>query len=72
MTNTETLEIQYVSDQEGNLTGVFVPIALWQDLEAELETRYLLQSSAMRERLLEARARDGGVPLEETLEKFGV
>ena len=50
-------KVQYVSDAEGNLTGVFVPIEVWQELSSEFETRYLLNSKAMRERLLAAKAR---------------
>jgi hypothetical protein len=66
-----TLEaIQYVSDREGNLTGVFVPIEVWREIESELETQYLLQSPVMRKPLLEALGRDQGLSLEETLEKF--
>jgi PHD/YefM family antitoxin component YafN of YafNO toxin-antitoxin module len=72
MSNAALEKIQYVSDQNGNLTGVFLPIEVWRELESELETRYLLQSEAMRERLLEARKRDEGIPLEEALEKLGI
>lgn len=72
MSNATLEKLQYVSDQNGNITGVFVPIEVWRELESELETRYLLQSETMRERLLEARKRDEGIPLEEALEKLGV
>jgi PHD/YefM family antitoxin component YafN of YafNO toxin-antitoxin module len=72
MSNAALEKLQYVSDHNGNVTGVFVPIEVWREIEAELETRYLLQSEAMRKRLLEARKRDEGIPLEEALEKLGV
>jgi hypothetical protein len=72
MSNATLEKVQYVSDQNGNLTGVFLPIEVWRELESELETRYLLQSDVMRQRLLEARQRDEGIPLEEALEKLGV
>ncbi len=65
MSNAALEKVQYVSDQNGNLTGVFLPIEVWQELESELETRYLLQSEVMKQRLLEARQRDEGIPLEQ-------
>jgi hypothetical protein len=70
MSNATLEKVQYVSDQNGNLTGVFLPIEVWRELESELETRYLLQSDVMKQRLLEARQRDEGIPLEEALEKL--
>jgi guanylate kinase len=72
MSNATLEKVQYVSDQNGNLTGVFLPIEVWRELESELETRYLLQSEVMKQRLLEARKRDEGILLEEALEKLGV
>jgi hypothetical protein len=72
MSNATLQKVQYVSDQNGNLTGVFLPIEVWRELESELETRYLLQSDAMNQRLLEARQREESIPLEEALEKLGV
>lgn len=72
MSNAALEKVQYVSDQNGNLTGVFLPIEVWRELESELETRYLLQSDAMKQRLLEARQREEGIPLEEALEKLGL
>jgi hypothetical protein len=67
MSNATLEKVQYVSDQNGNLTGVFLPIEVWRDIEADI-----LQSDVMRERLLEARKRDEGIPFEEALEKLGV
>lgn len=54
--------IQYVSDADGNLTGVIVPIDLWREILAEKETAYLLQSEAMWRRLLKARRRKEETP----------
>jgi PHD/YefM family antitoxin component YafN of YafNO toxin-antitoxin module len=65
-------DIQYISDAEGKPTGVIVPIDLWREISAERETAYLLQSEAMRQRLLEARERREGIPLEEVREKLGI
>jgi PHD/YefM family antitoxin component YafN of YafNO toxin-antitoxin module len=62
--------IQYVSDTEGNLTGVIVPIGLWREILSEKETAYLLHSEAMRLRLREARKRQEGISFEEVREKL--
>ena len=65
-------QIQYVSDADGNTIGVIVPIDLWRAIESERETAYLLKSEAMRKRLLEAKDRSEGVPLEEVRAKLGI
>jgi antitoxin YefM len=64
--------VQYISDTDGTPLGVFVPIELWQEIESEKETAYLLESEKMKERLLEAKNRDGGLSLEDVREKFGI
>jgi hypothetical protein len=66
------IDIQYVSDEDGNPTAVIVPIDLWREIASERETAYLLQSEAMRKRLLEARERREGIPLEEVRAKLGI
>ena len=65
-------DIQYVSDENGNPTAVIVPIDLWREIASERETSYLLQSDTMRKRLLEARERREGIPLEEVRAKLGI
>lgn len=65
-------EIQYISDEEGNPTGVIVPIDLWREIASERETAYLLQSETMKRRLLEARERREGIPFAEVREKLGI
>lgn len=69
---TTPTELQYISDEEGNLTGVLIPIDLWHDIASELETSHLLKSEKMKRRLLEAKQRSKGIPLEEALEKLGI
>ncbi len=64
--------IQYISDENNQITGVIVPIDLWRELQGEKETAYLLDSVAMRERLLAARQRKEGISLEDACEKFGI
>ena len=66
------VEIQYISDESGNTVGVIVPIELWRELESERETAYLLKSENMKQRLLEAKGRQAGIPLEEAREKLGI
>lgn len=68
----ETLQLQYVTDEEGHTTSVIVPIELWRELISEKETAYLLQSDEMRKRLMAAKERDSGIPFEVVREKFGI
>ncbi len=51
---------------------MIVPINLWHELQSEKETAYLLQSEAMKERLLAAKKRNEGISLEESCEKLGI
>lgn len=66
------IDLQYVSDEEGNPTAVIVPIDVWREISSERETAYLLQSEAMKRRLLEARERREGMSLEEVRAKLGI
>jgi PHD/YefM family antitoxin component YafN of YafNO toxin-antitoxin module len=67
-----TDDLQYVTDAEGKPTAVLVPIDLWNEIASERETEYLLRNPAMRARLLAARARTGGIPLDDALAKLGL
>lgn len=53
-------QIQYISDDQNNVTGVIVPIDLWKEIESEKETAYLLKSETMKKRLIEAKFRKEG------------
>ena len=64
--------VQYISDDNNNITGVIVPIDLWRELQSEKETAYLLKSEPMRTRLLQARKRRKGITLKDACEKLGV
>jgi antitoxin YefM len=64
--------LQFVSDESGNAIAVIVPIDIWREIESERETAYLLNSDAMRRRLLEAKSRTGGVSLDEVRQKLGI
>ena len=65
-------EVQYVSDADGKPLGVIVPIELWQEIESERETAYLLKSDAMKRRLSEAKNRQQGISLEAVRAKLGI
>ena len=65
-------QIQYISDENDNVTGVIVPIDVWRELQSEKETAYLLKSVTMKKRLIEAKKRKGGMPFDEACEKLGV
>ena len=65
-------QVQYISDDQNNITGVIVPIDLWHELQSEKETAYLLESETMKERLLQARKRDQGIPFDEACEELGI
>jgi len=64
--------IQYISDAQDNVTGVIVPIDLWQEIESEKETAYLLKSVTMKKRLIEAKNRKEGIPFDKACQKLGV
>jgi PHD/YefM family antitoxin component YafN of YafNO toxin-antitoxin module len=49
-----------------------VPIDLWEEIESEKETAYLLKSDKMKERLLEAKERREGMPFEDVRQKLGI
>jgi hypothetical protein len=65
-------QIQYISDENNNITGVIVPIDLWQELQSEKETAYLLKSKTMKRRLLKAKKGKEGIRFEEVRTKLGV
>lgn len=65
-------QVQYVSDESGATTAVIVPIELWHEIESEREAAYLLKSESMRRRLLEARSRQEGIPIEDAVEKLRI
>jgi PHD/YefM family antitoxin component YafN of YafNO toxin-antitoxin module len=70
--NVEDVDIQVVSNEAGEPTAVLVPIALWREIASERETAYLLKSETMRQRLLGAVKRTGGISLDEAFVKLGL
>lgn len=65
-------DIQFVTNAAGETVSVIVPIKLWQEIESERETAYLLASETMKRRLLDAKVRQEGISLEEARAKLGV
>jgi len=65
-------QVQYVSDEQGKVQSVIVPIELWREVLSERETAYLLKSEAMRQRLLAAIQRQEGIALEDALAQLGI
>jgi predicted RNA polymerase sigma factor len=68
----DTAAIQYVLDEQGNTTAVIVPIELWRELQSERETAYLLKSNAMKQRLIEAKNHQEGIPFEAVRAKLRI
>jgi len=60
----ENTGVQIVSNESGEPTAVIVPIELWREIESERETAYLLGSETMKQRLLAAKERQGGMSIE--------
>ncbi len=65
-------QIQYIADENNHITGVIVPIDLWQEIQSEKETAYLFKSHTMRKRLLNAKNRKKGILLDEACKKLGI
>ena len=51
-------------------TAIIVPIELWREIESEREAAYLLKSETMKQRLLAASQRKGGISLEAVVENL--
>lgn len=68
----EQIDVQFVSDAEGNPVSVIVPIELWREIKSERETAYLLKSDAMKHRLLEAKERAQGITLGDARAQLGI
>ncbi len=64
--------IKYVSDDKGKVQSVIVPIDLWHEVESAKETAYLFKSAVMKKRLLDAKKRKKGVPMETVRESLGI
>ena len=65
-------QLHFLSDEEGNIKSVLVPIAPWKVISSELETQHVLRSDAIRERLVEAIDRNGGMTYDDILQKLDI
>ena len=65
-------DVQFVSDADGKQISVIVPIELWREIESERETAYLLKSATMKQRLIDAKNRSGGLTVEDARAKLGI
>ena len=65
-------DVQYVSNEAGEVTSVLVPVEVWREIASEIETKYLLASPAMRRRLDASLGSKEGVSFDETLAQLGV
>jgi hypothetical protein len=63
-------QLQYTADENNNITGIIVPIDLWNGIQSEKETAYLIKSEAMKSRLLEAKNRKKGIPFDDACKKL--
>ena len=69
----EKQNVRYVSDDNGKITDVIVPIGLWKKLGiGQDETEYLLSSESMKNRLLESIRRNEDISLEDTRARVGL
>lgn len=69
---TTLTPIQTVLGEDGQPVSVIVPIELWREIASERETAYLLQSPAMKTRLLEAKERSEEVSFDEARAQLGI
>ena len=65
-------QIQYIADENNNITGVIVPIDLWREIESERETAYLLKNAVMKKRLLDAKNRTEGISFDKACQELGI
>lgn len=72
MTALAEAQVQYVTDEGGEAVSVIVPIDLWREIASERETAYLLKSTAMKKRLLEAKDRTEGISLGDACSELGI
>src|SRR5690625_7833212 len=58
-------ELQFLSDHEGSVQSVVVPIDLWHQLNARVETFYISQNAVWYARVREAMTRGTGISFDE-------
>ncbi|MBM2814859.1 MAG: hypothetical protein HW421_1621 [Ignavibacteria bacterium] len=63
---------QYLTDTNGKPVAVVLPIQFWNSVFPQDETKYLMKSKRMKQRLIEALNRTDGFSIEEVREKLGI
>jgi PHD/YefM family antitoxin component YafN of YafNO toxin-antitoxin module len=66
------VDVEYVLDKNGRPKSVIIPLKLWQEIQSERETAYLLKSPVMKKRLLKSKQRSTGISFEAAREKLGI
>lgn len=65
--------VRYVSDDRGDITDVIIPIDLWRTIAIDQDqTKYLLFSKVMKNRLLGSIRRNESFSLEEARARVGL
>ncbi len=65
-------DLQYVTDNNGIIKNVILPIEYWRRINCEDETDYLLKSQTNKERLIESLSRNNTYSKEEVYARLGI
>jgi len=66
------MNYQYITNNSGEIKSVILPIEIWNQLNCEDETDFLLQSEVNTKRLLEAVERNDNFTLSDVYERIGL
>jgi hypothetical protein len=65
-------DVQYITDNNGVIRNVILPIEFWNKINCEDETDYLLNSTVNKDRLFESLTRNFSLSKEEVYERIGI
>ncbi len=66
------VEVQYITDINGVVKNVIIPIEYWRRINCDDETEFLLQSLTNKDRLIEALNRKVFLSKEEVYARLGL
>jgi len=66
------VDVQYITDNDGLIKNVILPIDFWNRINCEDETEYLLKSQVNKDRLLESLNRNYALSKEEVYARIGI
>ncbi len=66
------VDVQYITDNDGLIKKVILPIDFWNKINCEDETEYLLKSQVNKVRLLESLNRNYSLSKEEVYARIGI